>query len=194
MKNYKIEITKKNMKNIRVSVKSGTLLVSAPKYATKEDILKVIESNEDQIEKMLEKDKKKLYQNDFSKNEIYLFGELINLEDAKKIKTIDKLETFYRKNLLEILPYIFKEYNTLTNLYEKEFKVRKMSARWGTCYPERKLININLYLAKRSMEEIKAVVLHEIIHLKVKNHSREFYKEINKYMNNYNEINKKLNS
>lgn len=182
------------MKNIRVSVKSGTLLVSAPKYATKEDILKVIESNEDQIEKMLEKDKKKLYQNDFSKNEIYLFGELINLEDAKKIKTIDKLETFYRKNLLEILPYIFKEYNTLTNLYEKEFKVRKMSARWGTCYPERKLININLYLAKRSMEEIKAVVLHEIIHLKVKNHSREFYKEINKYMNNYNEINKKLNS
>ena len=78
MKNYKIEITKKNMKNIRVSVKAGTLLVSAPKYATKKDILKVIENNEKLIDEMLEKDKNKLYQNDLSKNIIYLFGETIN--------------------------------------------------------------------------------------------------------------------
>lgn len=194
MKNYKIEITKKNMKNIRVSVKAGTLLVSAPKYATKKDILKVIENNEKSIDEMIEKEKNKLYQNDLSKNIIYLFGETINIEDAKKINTIDELENFYRKNLLEILPYIFKEYNKITGLYEKEFKIRKMTARWGTCYPERGLINISLYLAKRSVEEIKLVVLHELIHLKIRNHSKDFYSEINKYMKNYKEVSRRLNN
>lgn len=182
------------MKNIRVSVKSGTLLVSAPKNATKEDIYKVIEKNQELIDEMIEKDKNRLYQNNINKNEIYLFGETINIEDAKKIKTAKELEDFYRMELEEILNSIFKKYNKITNLYEKEYKIRKMNSRWGTCYPQRGLININLYLAKRPLKEIESVVLHELIHLKIRNHSKEFYNEVLKYMPDYFEIKRSLDN
>lgn len=191
---YNIEITKKKMKNIRVSVKAETLLVSAPLYTSKKEILKVLEKNKDKIDKMFENEKNKLYQNDILENKIYLFGELINIEDAKKINTIDDLEDFYRREMKEILPYIFNKYNKMTNLYEKEYKVRKMNARWGTCYPERGLINISLYLAKRPIREIESVVLHELVHLKIKNHSKDFYDEVLKYMNDYYILKERLES
>lgn len=191
---YNIEIKKKNIKTIRVSVKSGTLLVSAPKYVKEKDIMNFINKNQAEIDKMIENDRKRLYQNDIENNIIYLFGENINKEDAEKIKSERDLENFYRKELLEILPYLFKKYNDITGLYEKEFKVRKMTARWGTCYPDRKIINLNLALAKRPLIEIESVVLHELVHLKIRNHSKDFYNEIDKYMKDYREITKRLNS
>lgn len=191
---YNIEIKKKNIKNIRVSVKAGTLLVSAPKYVKEEDIYRMIEKNNDKIEKMLELEQNKLYQNSIKDNEIYLFGELINIEDAKKIKNENDLEKFYKEEFLEILPYIFEKYNKKTNLYQKEFKIRKMKARWGTCYPDRGLILLNLYLIKRPIIEIESVVLHELVHLKIRNHSKDFYEELKLYMKDYKEITRRLNS
>ena len=191
---YNIEIKKKNIKNIRVSVKAGTLLVSAPKYVKEEDIYRMIEKNNDKIEKMLELEQNKLYQNSIKNNEIYLFGELINIEDAKKIKNENDLEKFYKKEFLDILPYLFEKYNKKTNLYQKEFKIRKMNARWGTCYPDRGLILLNLYLVKRPVIEIESVVLHELVHLKIRNHSKDFYEELELYMKDYKEITRRLNS
>lgn len=191
---YNIEIKKKNIKSIRVSVKAGTLLVSAPKYVKEEDIYRMIEKNNDKIEKMLELEQNKLYQNSIKDNEIYLFGELINIEDAKKIKNENDLEKFYKKEFLDILPYLFEKYNKKTNLYQKEFKVRKMNARWGTCYPDRGLILLNLYLVKRPVIEIESVVLHELVHLKIRNHSKDFYEELELYMKDYKEITRRLNS
>lgn len=191
---YNIEIKKKNIKNIRVSVKAGTLLVSAPKYVKEEDIYRMIEKNNDKIEKMLELEQNKLYQNSIKDNEIYLFGELINIEDAKKIKNENDLEKFYKKEFLDILPYLFEKYNKKTNLYQKEFKIRKMNARWGTCYPDRGLILLNLYLVKRPVIEIESVVLHELVHLKIRNHSKDFYEELELYMKDYKEITRRLNS
>lgn len=191
---YNIEIKKKNIKSIRVSVKAGTLLVSAPKYVKEEDIYRMIEKNNDKIEKMLELEQNKLYQNSIKDNEIYLFGELINIEDAKKIKNENDLEKFYKKEFLDILPYLFEKYNKKTNLYQKEFKIRKMNARWGTCYPDRGLILLNLYLVKRPVIEIESVVLHELVHLKIRNHSKDFYEELELYMKDYKEITRRLNS
>lgn len=191
---YKINITKKNIKTIRVSVKSGTLLISAPLNVSNDYIYKFIEDNKKDIYKMIEVEENKLYQNNLNSHIIYLFGEKLIYKEAVKIKNEKELENFYRKNLLNILPEIFNKYNKLTGLYQVEYKVRKMTARWGTCYPSRGLININLYLAKRSLKEIELVVLHELIHLKVQNHGRDFYNEIKKYINDYNEIAIKLNS
>lgn len=80
----------------------------------------------------------------------------------------------------------------MTGLAPKEYKLRKMKARWGTAYPNKRLIILNIYLAQRPIEEIEAVVLHELIHLKYPNHSKDFYKEIEKYMPNYRDLDKKL--
>lgn len=62
----------------------------------------------------------------------------------------------------------------------------------GTCYPQSGAIKINLYLASRPLEEIEAVVLHELVHLKYFYHDKKFREECKKYMPNYEEIERKL--
>lgn len=176
-----IKITRKNIKNIIIKVEDGIVLVSAPKRTSKNIIDRIIKNNEKSIEKMLK--------NDILKNryENHLLGNPIDKKYSEK-----ELEKLYRKTLEEILPSIFRKYEKLTGLCCKEYKIRKMKKRWGTCYHHRKLILINLNIAKRPIEEIEATVLHEIIHLKHDNHSREFYKELEKYMPNYKNIEKEL--
>lgn len=183
-----IKIIRKNVKHLRVSVDAGTLLVSAPKNMSEKLIFEVIDQNEEELLKLVQNAQNKKYQNDLENGEVYLFGNKI----YTTITSEKNLEEFYRSELYKILPEIFKKYNQLTGLREKEFKVRKMKARWGTCYPTKGLINISLNLAKRSVEEIELVVLHELIHLKHQNHSRDFYIEMQKYMSNYKEIEKRL--
>ena len=80
----------------------------------------------------------------------------------------------------------------MTGLFANSYEIRKMKVRWGTCYPKRGDIKINLYLAERPYEQIEAVVLHELIHLKYFNHDDKFLKECKKYMANYEEIEREL--
>ena len=80
----------------------------------------------------------------------------------------------------------------MTGLTSKSYEIRKMKVRWGTCYPKRGDIKINLYLAARPLDQIEAVVLHELVHLKFFNHDKNFINECKKYMPNYEEIEREL--
>ncbi|MGO1580911.1 MAG: M48 family metallopeptidase [Peptoniphilaceae bacterium] len=191
---YKLVIKRKKIKNLKFKVEEGTVIVTAPIRLSKTYIYNVLEKNEVLINKMLLRDKNILYRNNLEDSLVYLFGKKLDkilVEDLKNEKDIEEL---YRKELYKILPGIFKKYNEKTKLYEKEFNIRKMKVRWGTCYPKRKVINLNLFLAKRPIDEIESVVLHELIHLKIGNHSKEFYSEVKKYMPNYDDIKDRLNS
>lgn len=187
-----IKIVRKNIKYIRVSATTETLLVSAPKYLSERDILATVREHEAELLKLIEKERSKKYVNNIGAGEIYLFGELLEPEISKTLTSEVKIEKFYRGKLEEVLKSIFLEFNSITGLVQDEYKIRKMKARWGTCYPTKKLININLFLAKRPIDEIKLVVLHELVHLKHPNHSRDFYREIAKYIENYGEVQRRL--
>lgn len=177
----KINIDRKNIKNVKIRVEDGVVKISAPKNLSTSHILDIYESNEAIVEKLIEDDKKRsTYKN-------HLFGEKLRENFSQK-----EIDDLYRKELSEILFHIFKKYEKLTGLAPKEYKLRKMKARWGTAYPNKRLIILNIYLAQRPIEEIEAVVLHELIHLKYPNHSKDFYKEIEKYMPNYRDLDKKL--
>lgn len=191
---YSIKIEKKNRKSISVRATTEGIIVSAPKYMPKWQIMNVVEKNKIELDRMMLAVRNKNYENNISKREIYLFGKKITQELAEDFDTEEKIEKLYRLELEKILPSLFKKYNEITGLYENEYKVRKMKARWGTCYPERKLININLYLAKRPIKEIESVVLHELIHLKYRHHTKDFFNEVKKYMPDYDEIKIELNS
>lgn len=177
----KIEINRKNMRNLKFAVENGVVKISAPINFSFAEIMDIYEKNFSEIEKLIEKDKKK----DTYKG--CLFGQKLNKSYKER-----EIEYLYREKLEEILPEIFNKYEKLTNLKANQYKIRKMKARWGTCYKNRGLININLWICARPIEEIEALVLHELIHLKYPNHSKDFYKEIEKYMPNYRQIDKKL--
>jgi hypothetical protein len=55
-----------------------------------------------------------------------------------------------------------------------EFGVKKMKTRWGSCNVKVKRIWLNLELAKRSIECIEYLVVHEMAHLLERRHNDRF--------------------
>ena len=175
-----IEIYRKKVKNLRIKVEDGIIKVSAPLRTSEREIKRIVENNLDIIERLKEEDlRKKRYKN-------HLFGEKLEITSEKE------LEKIYRSELKKALDEIFEKYEKLTGLSPKSVEIRKMKVRWGTCYPQSGAIKINLYLAERPREEIEAVVLHELVHLKYFYHDKKFKEECKKYMPNYEEIERDL--
>lgn len=175
-----IEINRKKMKSLRLRVEDGIIKVSAPRKMTDKSIENFIESNKEAIERLKREDERRgRYKN-------HLFGEKVNFTSE------EELEKIYRRELKKVLDEIFPRYEALTGLTAKSYEIRKMKVRWGTCYPQRGDIKINLYLAARPLDQIEAVVLHELVHLKFFHHDKNFINECKKYMANYEEIEREL--
>jgi len=66
--------------------------------------------------------------------------------------------------------------------YNRVF-IRNQRTRWGSCSAKNN-INLNIKLVLLPDELKDYVILHELVHTNVKNHSQNFWDELGKYMNN----------
>lgn len=107
-----------------------------------------------------------------------------NVDNA--IKKILKINTEAVINAK--LPY----WSNITGQYYNSVKVRDAISRYGSCMPSKK----NLYFSSRLVmlpdDKIDAIIVHELCHMVYKNHSKQFYEMVEKYIPNYKEIDKWL--
>ncbi len=94
-----------------------------------------------------------------------------------------------------------KKEKVLTNLYKlKTFDldnppnlvIKKLKGKWGSYNRVKHEITLNLYLLIFDVEMINYVIDHELIHIKVFNHSKNFYYELSKRCPNYKKIKEKM--
>ena len=78
-----------------------------------------------------------------------------------------------------------------TGLIPNKITIKEIKYAWGSC-SSKKNITINLELIKYSQKAIRYVILHELCHIKHMNHSKEFWKLVEKYMPEYKEIQKEF--
>ncbi len=89
---------------------------------------------------------------------------------------------------------LVRRLNELTDKNDLSFNkvtIRNQKTRWGSCSRENN-INLNMKLVKLPQELIDYVILHELVHTKVKNHSKKFWNELNTYIPNAKGLDKEL--
>ena len=208
--NIKIDVEQKDIKNIHLSVypPAGKVKISAPErmdldtirvfaisklqwikkqqkafknqqretpreYLTKEShyfqgkryLLKVIERNESP--KIILK---------HSKIELYVRPGT-TLEKKREI-----LNEWYRAELKKTVPPLIIKWEKKIGVQSNEFGIKKMRTKWGTCNTEAKRIWLNLELAKKPVECLEYIIVHELVHLLERKHNETFVKYMNEFM------------
>ncbi len=78
-----------------------------------------------------------------------------------------------------------------TGLRPTAMQVRLQKTRWGSCSPAG-TVSLNAAVLLRSPAEMRYVVLHELCHLQHMNHSRRFWRLVERYEPDYRRIDRRL--
>lgn len=195
-----VTMTKKRMKNIRLSISSaGKISVSLPYYTSYAYAYEFLVRKREWINNQLAKPHNlKLDDCNFVDNgNIFLLGanHLLKVELCSKNKVVfDSDFVIYTKDLNEeYVKSVFlkwcKKYflnfftNRLNFIYNQMFKVsppplvkiKTMKSMWGNCNYVKRIVTLTLYLAKARIECIDYVITHELAHLIYHNHGKEFH-------------------
>lgn len=116
-----------------------------------------------------------------------------NITNEQAKACVDKLVKRLLKSNTEVLiaerlPY----WSKITQIGYNQVKVRDAITRYGSCMPSKR----NLYFSSRLImlpeDKVDAIIVHELCHMKHKNHNKEFYGLVEKFIPNYKEIDKWL--
>lgn len=133
--------------------------------------------------------------NDIPKIEIDFTESKFKITLPKHLNTQKNLhqavENYYRLKAQEkIEPILKKKSNTIGFQY-KNVKFMKLEKRWGSCTPSNTIV-INFHAIKLPFSLIEYLVVHELVHTKVKSHSKEFWAELSKHICNWRELDDKM--
>lgn len=206
----KIEVIKKKIKNIHLSVLPplGRVRISAP-IGTNDETIKLFAIKKiGWIKKQIQKYKNQPRQSEreyVSGESHYLWGRRYRLE-LKYTKKANKVETkgsklvltvreastqeqrekimneWYRAELKAKLPALIEKWEKIIGVKINDFGVKNMRTKWGTCNVKDKRIWINLQLAKKPVACLEYIVVHELVHLLEKNHTPVFIEYMDKFL------------
>ena len=160
----------KRARRVSISVRSDRVRVAVPKGVSFKQAEKFVLSKTDWIKKHLQK-------LEYLKNNYQTpthAQSLINRNTAKAA-LICKLETLARKHGFTYNRVFVKNQRTL----------------WGSCSAKNNInLNYKLVVLPDALQEY--VILHELVHLKIKNHSKNFWNELARYCPDYKERKREL--
>jgi predicted metal-dependent hydrolase len=208
--NIVIDVEQKDIKNIHLSVypPRGKVRISAPERMDLDTIRVFAISKLQWIRKQQEAFKKQERETEreyLSRESHYFLGEryllkIIKKDASPKIilkrntiemyiqpdtsmeKRKELLDEWYRSELKKIVPKIIEKWEDKIGVQSEEYGIKKMRTRWGTCNPKAKRIWLNLELAKKPVECIEYIVVHELVHLLERSHKEKFIALMDEHM------------
>jgi len=120
----------------------------------------------------------------------------INLYVRKKTLSNKKQEIFnewYREQLKKLIPKMIHLWEKKIGVTVNAFGVKQMKTKWGTCNREEKKIWLNLELAKKPLQCLEYIVVHEMVHILERKHNEIFLNYMNKFMPNWKAYKQELN-
>lgn len=201
------EIQYKNIKNCYLRIEQGKVKISTSRYYSLLEIENLIRKNQETIlQQMSSYQPKVIYQD---KGYVYLFNQKYNLvvRDLKIKKCVrhsqdiyiycsriqETLDAFLKEQLYDyakkrIQIYMMNDFHLLM----PDIDIKKMKSRWGACYYLKNKVCLSLNLVFLPKDLIDYVIIHELCHFIESNHSKRFYKELEKRLPDYKLKEKRL--
>jgi len=159
-------IKRSNRKTISLSVtKELQVVVRAPERLPKAEIERLVAKHGEWIEKqrLLQKERQSII-------------------ESRKLSAdkIEALKQEARKIAAERVQY----YSEILGVKPSGIKITSAATRWGSCSGKNHLC-FPYRIALLPIRLIDSIVVHELVHIRIKNHSKQFYDEVEKYMPDY---------
>lgn len=203
------QIVRSRRRSIGLEITSDArLIVRAPRLVSTQMIKKLVEQKSKWIktkQNLLKTKQQELPQRFFQEGEQFFYlGKSFFLKIEENLNVPIKLENHlwlsgrYQQNVKETLKAWYKKeaykkiaervrfYYALTGLKYNQIKINNARRRWGSCSVSGNL-NFTWRLIMAPEKVIDYVVVHEMIHLEIKNHSNLFWQAVEDRMPDYRE-------
>jgi len=103
------------------------------------------------------------------------------------------LSEFYRAQLKSRLPGLLEKWQPILGVSLKDWRIQKMKTKWGSCSIDNQRILLNLELAKKPLECLEYILVHELVHLLERKHSDRFVGHMDQHLPKWREYRNLLN-
>lgn len=104
------------------------------------------------------------------------------------------LDQWYRQQLRHALPELIAKWETQLEVSVPKWTIRRMKTKWGSCNRETRHIWFNIELAKKDVECLEYILVHEMVHYFERAHSQRFVALMDNYMPEWKSRRDRLNA
>lgn len=79
-----------------------------------------------------------------------------------------------REQLKTLIPPLLEKWQPILGVQANAWGIKKMKTKWGSCNPTARRIWLNLELAKKPVQCLEYIVVHELMHLLERHHNERF--------------------
>lgn len=206
-----VQVVRKSIKNLHLSVypPDGRVRVAVPKHLSDDNIRLAVISRLGWIKKqqaLFAAQPRQSAREMVTGESHYLFGKRYRLEVIERRGTHEiaiasnttlqlfvnpgtstqnrelVLNQWYRQQLQVQIPALLNRWQPLIGKEVSDWGIKKMKTKWGSCNITKQRIWLNLELAKKPLECLEYVVVHELVHLLERYHNDRFKTYMSKYL------------
>lgn len=216
-----VEVVKKDIKNIHLSVypPSGAVRVSAP-LRMKLDTIRVFAISRlnwiKQQQIKLRAQERETPREYIERESHYVWGKryLLKVVEADTAPTLELKHSrivlrvrpgtseaarqaimahWYRGQIRVTVPALIAKWEAIMGVKVERIFVQKMKTQWGSCNPTARSIRLNTDLAKKPLQCLEYIVVHELVHLLERHHNDRFMRLMAQYMPDWQQRRQVLN-
>ncbi len=219
---YKVCLTRKPIRHIylRINRETSELRVSAPPRVGLGEIESFIRLKKSWIEKRLQQAQRlseKIVTSFEDGKRLLYRGQpyLLRIAQPDKIAKITELNqelifhlpatadpalkhelflSICTEYLNSVIPDLLNVWQQRIGVSIKEWRLKTMKTRWGSCNIQEKRIWLNRNLGHYGIEEIEFVIVHELLHLLERYHNERFYGLMDRFLPDWRLRKKKLSA
>ncbi|MFL5346787.1 MAG: M48 family metallopeptidase [Hyalangium sp.] len=104
------------------------------------------------------------------------------------------LQRWYRDVLRELATPLLAKWQSALGVTVDGWGIKRMKTRWGSCNAKARRVWLNLELAKKPPECLEYLIVHELMHLLVRNHDDRFHALMDRHFPKWRATRKTLNA